>query len=253
LAYNIKNHLWQNTYIINSHHEPGRRSQVMITDDQLNVCANLLLSRQTELIAQVQDHFGLAESARDTTGELSNYDNHPADSGTELFERGKDLALNEHAEKELEEINEALHAINDGTYGICVACGADIDYDRLLAVPTADHCVNHAPNQVTDVSSRPIEEKVFSPNINPDPEEAIEEEHLRYDGEDAWQEVSQYGTSETPSDFYEDKDNYNEMYPNSDEHIGTTEDVESLLTANIEGKQSGFAREQQLYEDEDYL
>src|SRR5699024_7656444 len=169
----------------------------MITDDQLNVCANLLLSRQTELIAQVQDHFGLSESARDTTGELSNYDNHPADSGTELFERGKDLALNEHAEKELEEINEALHAINDGTYGICVACGADIDYDRLLAVPTADHCVNHAPNQATDVSSRPVEENVFSPNINPIPDDSVKEKHLLFDGEDAGQEWSHFGAPES--------------------------------------------------------
>lgn len=225
----------------------------MITDDQLNACKNVLLSRQSELIVQVQDHYGLAMSARETSGELSNYDNHPADSGTELFERGKDLALNEHAEEELEEINEALHAIDEKTYGICVACGVDIGFERLQAVPTADHCVSHAPNESLNINSRPIEEAVFSPHINPNVNEAIEEEHLRYDGEDAWQEVSRYGTSETPSDLYGDQDDYNGMYPNSDEPIGTTEDVESTLTADIDGKYTGFTREQLHYRDADRL
>lgn len=224
----------------------------MITNDQINICKNILLARQAELIPQVQDNFGLAMSARDSVGELSNYDNHPADSGTELFERGKDLALNEHAENELEEINEALHAINDGTYGICIACGSDIPFERLIAVPTADHCVAHAKNNIFK-NNRPVEEEVYSPNINPNPRESIEEEHLRYDGEDSWQEVSQYGTSETPSDLYGDRDNYNEMYPNSDERIGATEDVEEFLTADIDGKYSGFTRNQQLYYDEDTI
>jgi len=38
--------------------------------------------------------------------------------------------------------------------------------------------------------------------------------------------VSKYGTSETASDFYGDRDDYNDMYPNSDEDVGTVEDVE---------------------------
>src|SRR5690625_6037438 len=95
----------------------------------------------------MQDHFGLQSAVKDTTGELSSYDNHPADMGTELFERGKDVALNEHAEKELEEINSALHAIDEGTYGICVECGADIPFERLEAVPTTDNSTIHARYQ----------------------------------------------------------------------------------------------------------
>src|SRR5690625_4736141 len=106
----------------------------MITEEQRNRCKMILTERQSHLIEQMQDHFGLQSAVKDTTGELSRYDNHPADMGTELFERGKDVALNEHAEKELEEINSALHAIDEGTYGICVECGADIPFERLEAV-----------------------------------------------------------------------------------------------------------------------
>lgn len=38
-------------------------------------------------------------------------------------------------------IDEALQRIEDGTYGICVACGAEIQPKRLEAVPWARHCV----------------------------------------------------------------------------------------------------------------
>jgi len=184
---------------------------------------DILLARQSEIIGQVQDRFGLESAYMDSVGELSSYDNHPGDMGTELYERGKDIALNEHAERELEEINEALHAIEEGTYGICRVCSQDIAYERLQAIPTADTCKKHA-DEDTFTRNRPVEEEVFSPNINPD--EVTDETQVGYDAEDAWQEVSRYGTSETPSDFYGDRDNYDEMYPNSDEDVGYVEDVE---------------------------
>lgn len=220
----------------------------MITGEQLAQFKTALMARQTELINHVQDHFGKTlEMAKESVGELSNYDNHPGDMGTEMFERGKDIALNEHAETELEEINESLHAIEEGTYGICSKCGEDIPFARLEALPTADRCIAHA-NDAHFEHSRPVEEEVFSPNINPD--EVTDEEQVGYDAEDAWQEVSRYGTSETPSDFYGDKDNYDEMYPNSDENIGSTEDLEGYLAADVDGNYDGVTWNHNKYEDE---
>lgn len=219
----------------------------MITEEQQNRCKMILMERQSQLIKQVQDHFGLQSTMKDTIGELSSVDNHPADMGTELFERGKDVALNEHAEKELEEINSALHAINEGTYGICIECGVDIPFERLKTVPTTDRCTSHA-NEQTFTHDHPVEAEVFSPNINPD--EVTDETQVGYDAEDAWQDVSSYGTSETASDFYGDRDNYNEMYPNSDELIGSTEVVEDFLAADIDGKFTGVTPNHQKYEKE---
>ncbi|AXI08001.1 yteA family sporulation protein [Oceanobacillus sp. 143] len=219
----------------------------MITNEQLHHCKAALMERQTELINHVQDHFGLElESAKESVGELSNYDNHPADLGTELFERGKDVALNEHAEKELEEINEALHAIDAGTYGICKTCGADIPYQRLFAVPTTDQCIEHANADVFE-RNRPVEEEVFSPNITD--AQSLEEEKVAYDAEDTWQDVSRYGTSETASDFFGDHLNYDDMYPNSDENIGTVEDLENFVSADINGKYNGVTPNFRKYEE----
>ncbi|GAB3045571.1 TraR/DksA C4-type zinc finger protein [Virgibacillus ainsalahensis] len=222
----------------------------MITADQIAQCKAALMERQTELIDHVQDHFGTTlELVKESMGELSNYDNHPGDHGTELYEREKDIALNDHAEKELEEINEALHAIAEGTYGICSKCGQDIPFDRLVAVPTTDRCVEHASNNIFE-SSRTVEEEVFSPNINPD--EVTDENQVGYDAEDTWQEVSRYGTSESPSDFYGDRDNYDEMYPNSDENVGDVEDVEGFLSSDIDGKYNGVTPNHNKYEDESF-
>ncbi|MFA1822857.1 TraR/DksA C4-type zinc finger protein [Virgibacillus oceani] len=221
----------------------------MITSAEITQCKAALLERQTELINHVQDHFGTSlELAKESVSELSNYDNHPGDMGTELYEREKDIALNEHAETELEEINKALHAIEEGTYGICKICGADIPFERLQAVPEADRCMEHAKETTFD-ENRTVEEDVFSPNINPN--EVKEEEQTAYDAEDSWQEVSRYGTSETPSDFYGDHDNYDEMYPNHEEDTGAAENIEEFLSSDIDGKFSGVGPYHEKYEEDD--
>jgi len=212
----------------------------MISHSQRDHLKKELENRQNMLINNVQDHYGQAfEHAKESVGELSNYDNHPGDLGTELFERQKDIALNAHAEKELEDINCALHAMAEGTYGICSACGRDIPYERLEAVPTADKCFEHANHQPVYLEKRPPEEEIYSPNINPD--EMTEETQVGYDAEDTWQDVARYGTSDSPSDFYEDKADYDEMYENSDEYVGETEAIEGIAAADINGNFEGIA------------
>jgi len=220
----------------------------MITQEQLQTCKQALTERQDELINQVQNHLGLQEEfAQESIGELSNYDNHPADHGTALYERGKDLALNEHAETELEEINESLHAIEDGTYGICSKCGKDIPYERLQAIPTTDVCIDHASDHKFD-RHRPIEEEVYSPRVNPNKQG--DEVETEYDAEDAWQDVGRYGTSNTPSDLYGDQSDYNQVYLNSDENRGSVEDIESYLSADAHGRYQGVTPNHNRYEAE---
>ncbi|MGM8366199.1 TraR/DksA C4-type zinc finger protein [Virgibacillus sp. W0181] len=221
----------------------------MLTKEQLSHLKSILIERQNELIQHMDNRYGLSVQSSEAVGELSMYDNHPADMGTETFERGKDLALVGHAEKELEQINEAIHAVEENTYGICSKCGQDIPYERLTVVPTTDRCHEHAVNN-TFSRERPVEEEVFSPNINPD--EVTEENQVGYDAEDAWQDVSRYGTSETASDFYGDRDDYNEMYPNSDELVGSTESVESFLAANMDGSYKENTPNHRKYEEDEF-
>lgn len=74
--------------------------------------------------------------------ELSSVDQHPADIGSEVFEREKDLSIAQRFDSELEDIEAALRKIEDGTYGTCEVCKKPIAPARLEAIPHARFCVD---------------------------------------------------------------------------------------------------------------
>ena len=76
-------------------------------------------------------------SENDDISELADYDQHPADTATDTFEREKDLSILEQLEAELAELEAALARVDDGTYGIDEVTGEPIDPERLDALPTA--------------------------------------------------------------------------------------------------------------------
>lgn len=84
---------------------------------------------------------GAEESERDEYDELSTVDQHPADSGTEVFDREEVLSVRQSVEAELDDIDRALAKLDDGTYGKCEICGKDIGAERLEAFPAARFCV----------------------------------------------------------------------------------------------------------------
>lgn len=92
--------------------------------------------RVSGLIAGLRSE-GLDEEEAAQTGELTHYDQHPADQASETFEREKDLSILERLEDELAEIEAALQRIDEGTYGIDEVTGKPIDPERLDALPTA--------------------------------------------------------------------------------------------------------------------
>ena len=81
------------------------------------------------------------EATSDTGGELSSFDQHPGDSGTETFEMEKNVSLREQVEYELTEIDAAFHRLEHGDYGKCQACGRPIGDARLEAMPATRFCV----------------------------------------------------------------------------------------------------------------
>ncbi len=62
-------------------------------------------------------------------------------SSMETFENNQGI-LNQ-LEKQLNEVKDALVKIENGTYGKCEVCGADIENDRLEANPSAKTCKAH--------------------------------------------------------------------------------------------------------------
>lgn len=106
----------------------------------------------TGLISEMKDNtvFGNTTnhtSERYSSGELSSYDNHPADIGTEVYIQDMQNSLTNHEEGKLNNIEDALYKIENGTYGICDSCHKQIDEDRLDILPETNLCSNCAKNQ----------------------------------------------------------------------------------------------------------
>jgi DnaK suppressor protein len=96
--------------------------------------ARQLLQEQRE---RIQRELGELRADRGDS-ELSSIDQHPADSGSELFELERDRSMVERLEHELEAIQRAERRIEEGTYGVSVESGEPIPDGRLEIVPWAD-------------------------------------------------------------------------------------------------------------------
>lgn len=184
-----------------------------LTNSQLEQLKKQLQEQKQELEGHFEDNGQedslLGDSLRVSTGELSAADNHPADVGTETFERSRDMAINDSLGDELNEVNAALQRIEDGTYGICEASGEPIPFERLEAIPFTRYTVEHTPRrEVSD--DRPVEEDV----ITRPPSGAGEgrQNHSgRFDDAQAWEAVEEYGSSNTPAmEAKRDVKGYNE-------------------------------------------
>lgn len=210
----------------------------MLSKQQLTELRLQLLSEKNEVegFLKQNDHLGLEQGHyHESMGELSSYDNHPADEGTDLYEREKDIALNENYETEIININRALEAMEKGTYGKCEVCGKDIPLERLEALPSTTFCIEHSPDQFVS-RNRPVEEGVLMPPFGKfDMDE--QDENVAFDAEDAWQTVAQWGTSDTPSDLAFSQDDYQDIYGEADENIGYVEDYENFVGVDLYGKE----------------
>lgn len=118
----------------------------------MNKYKNQLLEEKnklTNLIEEMQDNtvFGNTRnhtSERYSSGELSSYDNHIADIGTDVFMQDMQNSLTTHEKGKLGQVESALSKIENGTYGNCDICHMNIDEDRLDIIPETGLCANCA-------------------------------------------------------------------------------------------------------------
>jgi DnaK suppressor protein len=106
--------------------------------------ARARLEEERERLTRIVDDLRAdpeTESDVASVNELSAYDQHPGDVGTEVFEHEKNQSLLEQIQAELEEIEQAFHRLEVGTYGTCLACGRPIAPERLEALPYTRFCI----------------------------------------------------------------------------------------------------------------
>jgi DnaK suppressor protein len=69
--------------------------------------------------------------------ELSDYDQHPADQGTETLEQEMDESKRTILQDERSQVELALQRLEEGKYGYSIDSGEEIPAERLKAMPEA--------------------------------------------------------------------------------------------------------------------
>jgi DnaK suppressor protein len=87
------------------------------------------------LTVQEAELSGLMKDSGDGAGQDQ------ADMGATSFERDQELTVLNSERDKLAQIERALIAISEGTYGICESCGEPIGKMRLMAFPRATLCM----------------------------------------------------------------------------------------------------------------
>lgn len=153
-----------------------------------------LLHEKKEIIDTIhrieEEHDG---SLQDATGELSSYDNHPADLGTETFMLEQNINLKDREKMILAKIDLSLKSIEEGKYGECVVCGNSIEEERLDVIPYTITCVNHRDDVERFINSeRPVEEEFLEGAYSRTNNDDSDENSVGTDGEDINQKLEEY-------------------------------------------------------------
>jgi DnaK suppressor protein len=98
--------------------------------------------RRLETLLQTSDLDSVDDAEATSATELASTDQHPADLGTETFERQKDVSIRGSIHAALDDVARAERRVAEGTYGTCEACGRPIGDARLKVRPAARFCVD---------------------------------------------------------------------------------------------------------------
>lgn len=201
--------------------------------NELNKFREILVNNKNNLeetIRKMKDH-GMSNQDNYSPNELSNYDNHPAEIASELFQVEFNNSLMIHQEHLLKETNDALERVNKGTYGNCEVCGREIEKERLEAVPyvtTCSYCEKNRVDNETPMKAnmdRPNEELVMDAPVGR--KYLNKQEDDEYEGMDQFFDLVKYGSSDSPQDMggYHD---YEEYYTNKEDEQGIVDHMDQI-------------------------
>jgi DnaK suppressor protein len=116
------------------HKEPGGQ----MNRDRYSELKRILEERRREIMDQVQGKI------RDVRSEGANNPNQgvldAAESSENDIQDDIEFALIQMKSETLNKIEEALHRLDEGTFGYCFECGEEISERRLRALPFAVRC-----------------------------------------------------------------------------------------------------------------
>lgn len=96
----------------------------------------ILLREREQIVGEVKQIYESSkEMGQDGTQDIG-------DEAANIYNKQILLSLTENERMRLQEMDESLDHIENGTYGICEECGGPIGLKRLEVRPVAKHCVS---------------------------------------------------------------------------------------------------------------
>lgn len=103
---------------------------------ELEKYRRLLADKKSSLLSELAK----TKNAEEETTEESTQD--IADKAVSSYTREFLYSLNDTERNTIQQIDQALARIEDGTYGFCMNCGNAMNEKRLTAIPWSRHCVD---------------------------------------------------------------------------------------------------------------
>ncbi|MGE5639890.1 MAG: TraR/DksA family transcriptional regulator [Clostridia bacterium] len=111
-----------------------------LTREQSDELGAAIEARRQALEADIRED--RARARRDQFGEVAGATPDPGDESVASLIQDLDQADLGRDLDELRAIEAARERVRNGTYGVCIDCGLDIDYQRLRANPSALRCIH---------------------------------------------------------------------------------------------------------------
>jgi len=204
----------------------------MMDREKINYFKEILINKRNEVkrTLELMDDNQMAIQNQLSPSELSNYDNHPAEIASEIYQVQIDNTLRILQEESLRETDEALDRIYEGTYGTCTNCGEEISIERLEVLPTASLCkkcedINTREKYVTNRRVRAIEEDIIKYPFGR--KYLNKREDDEYEGLDYLNDLIKYGNADSPQDMggYHD---YEDFYTNEADMQGIVDNIDNI-------------------------
>ncbi len=118
-----------------------------IPQSELEELREILEVDKENLEEELAAHGRVQTDTGDWQGASSGYEgteSDPNDVADQIEELATNVPLVEELEDRHRDVADALEKMDEGVYGICEVCNEPIPLERLVAIPSARTCIEHA-------------------------------------------------------------------------------------------------------------
>jgi len=111
-------------------------------DKSKNGYEKILLDLKEKILGDIKKiSSDASDTHKNTPGDVSGHALHMADVATDMYDREFSLGLASNDRELLYKIDEALHRLREGKFGLCTSCQGPITKERLKALPYTQTCL----------------------------------------------------------------------------------------------------------------